>query len=49
MDEIEQRERESREDPDTKYEQERETEEAVRDELADDVADDELEPSDESE
>ena len=37
MDEIEQRERESREEPDTKYEQEREAEEADRDALSDDV------------
>jgi hypothetical protein len=48
MDEIEQREQESREDPDTKYEQERDAEEAERDELAADVADDELEPTEDS-
>jgi hypothetical protein len=42
--EIEQRERESREEPDTKYEQLREAEEADRDAVADDLADDSLEP-----
>ena len=47
MDEREQRELESREDPETKYEQEREAEEAERDVLADDVADERLTPSDE--
>jgi hypothetical protein len=44
MDEPEQRERESREDPETKYEQQRETEQAERDSLADDLADEELTP-----
>jgi hypothetical protein len=46
MDEREQRERESREDPETKYDQQREAEEVERDVLADDVADERLTPSD---
>jgi hypothetical protein len=40
MDEIEQRERESREDAETKFEQERGAEEAEREELADELAGD---------
>jgi hypothetical protein len=36
------RERESREDVDTKYEQQRDIEEAERDELADDLTDEQL-------
>ena len=42
-----QRERESREEPDTKYHQLRDEEESDRDALADDVADERLAPQDE--
>ncbi len=42
--EIEQRERESREEPDTKYEQLRDEEEADRATVADDLADEPPEP-----
>jgi hypothetical protein len=44
MDEIEQRERESRKDAETKFEQQREAEEAEREELADELVGDDPAP-----
>ncbi len=48
MDEREQRERESREEPDTKYEQAREAEEVAREDLAEDVREADLTPQEDA-